>query len=219
MMIKNKTYFYFSIILMVLVIVLNFPFPHGQSHLTDVSVLNISITTVDGIQYTGMAIFLLLVLGLYLLVKSLGKYRGRIILLAILVISFAPLIIVKSYQHTIATGIYAISYERDQSNCSFNMIDENILQGICQLPFKNYSSKDVQFTIEFYEQYIFDDDVRMLSLMNNDNPYKVNIEGKETKHVKIESNIDVSKLEHYTTNGSASHVNLIIKSGEKYRDL
>lgn len=55
--------------------------------------------------------------------------------------------------------------------------------------------------------------------MNNNAPFEVKVEGNERKTVKIESNIDVSKMENHIENGSSSGVNIIIKSVEKVRKL
>ena len=183
------------------------------------SVLNIPVQSVNGLQYVGIASLALLIASLYLFTKSVNKYHGRIVLLAIIIAMFAPSLIASSFQKTFATGIYAVSYERDWSNCRFEMIDETTLRGECELPFENYSRNDVQFTIEFYEKYYFEDDVQMVSLMNNNAPYEVKLKGNERKTVKIESNIDVSNMENHIESGGSTFVNIIIKSGEKVRKL
>jgi hypothetical protein len=140
-------------------------------------------------------------------------------LFAIVIALFAPLMIASSFQKTFATGIYAVSYERDWSNCQFEMVDETTLRGEYELPFESYSRNDVQFTIEFFEKYYFEDDVRMVSLMNNNAPYMVKLKGNERKTVIIESNIDVSNIENHVEQGSSTGVNIIIKFGEKIRKL
>ena len=103
------------------------------------------------------------------------------------------------------------------SYCQFDMIDAITLHGECELTFENYSSKDAQFSIEFYEEYFFEDDIQMVSLMNNNAPYEVRVKGSERKIVKIESNIDVSNIENHVEHGSSTGVYIIIKSGEKIR--
>ncbi|MFZ0447450.1 MAG: hypothetical protein WAM95_23000 [Bacillus sp. (in: firmicutes)] len=209
-MIKSKKILYLALILFIASLVLNLPFPHE---------LNTPVQSVNGLQYVGIASFVLFIASLYFLTKSVKKYHGRVVLLAIIIALFAPSMIVSSFQKTFATGIYAVSYERDWSNCSFEMIGETTLRGECELSFENYSRNDVQFTTEFYETYPFEDDVRMVSLMNNNAPYVVKLKGHERKTVKIESNIDVSNIENHVENGSSTGVNIIIKSGEKIRKL
>ncbi|CAI9392335.1 hypothetical protein MHI39_01220 [Heyndrickxia sp. FSL K6-6286] len=219
-MMKSKKMLYLSLILFIASLVLNFPFPHESPYgETVASVLNIPVQSVNGLHYVGIASLALLIASLYFLTKSVEKYHGRVVLVAIVLALFAPSMIASSFQKTFATGIYAVSYERDWSNCQFEMIGETTLRGECELPFENYSRNDVQFTIEFYEKYYFEDDVLMVSLMNNNDPYEVKLKGNERKTVKIESNIDVSNMENHIEQGSSTGVNIIIKSGEKIRKL
>ena len=219
-MIKDKKLIYFALIPFFISIALNFPFPHKNPYgEAGVSVLNIPVTSVNGFHYVGIASLLLLITSLYLLVKSLKKYHVRFVLIAIMVAVFAPLFVAGAFQKTIATGIYAISYQSDKSTCKFEMKNETTLHGVCELPFENYSRNNTQFNIEFYEHYLFEENVRMVSLMNNDAPYEVRLRGKERKRVIIETDIDVSQMENHIEGGQASFVTIIIKSGEKTRNL
>ncbi|MBD1379631.1 hypothetical protein [Metabacillus arenae] len=219
-MIKSKKMLYLALILFIASLVLNFPFPHESPYgETVASILNIPIQSVNGLQYIGIASLALLITSLYFLTKSVKKYHGRVVFLTIIIAIFAPSMIASSFQKTIATGIYAVSYERDMSNCRFDMIDATTLNGECELSFENYSRHDVQFTIEFYEKYYFEDDVRMVSLMNNNAPYVVKLKGNERKTVKIEANIDVSNRENHVEQGGSTSFNIIIKSGGEIRKL
>ncbi|MGG1396752.1 hypothetical protein ABE288_02695 [Bacillus salipaludis] len=199
---------------------MNFPFPHEHPYgETIVSVLNIPLRTVGGIQYVGIISLCLLLVSLYLLWTSVEKYRTRIVWLGIFLALFAPSYIARSFQKTFAKGIYAIYYDRDASNCKFEMTNKTTLHGKCELPFENYSREDVFFTIEFYEKYPFEEDVNMVTLMNNNAPYKVSLRGKERKRVKIETYIDVSKMKNHAVSGESNSISIIIKSGTKARDL
>lgn len=219
-MVKNKKLIYIAIVPFFISMALNFPFPNKNPYGEEVaSVLNIPIVTVNGFNYVGITSFLLLMASLYLLVKSLKKYRSRSVLIAIMVAIFTPLIVASTFQKTIATGIYAIVYESEESICNFEMKNETTLHGVCELPFKNYSRTSTQFTIEIYERYPFEDDGRMVSLMNNDSPYKVRLKGKESKRVIVETDIDVSQMERHIDGGESMNVSIIIKSGEKTRKL
>ena len=220
LMIKNKTKFYLALIFLVTTMVLNLPFPHDSPYgETIASMLNIPTHSDNGFHYVGIALFLLFITSLYLLVNSLEKYHGRSVLIAIIIVLAGPSMIASSFQKTFAKGIYAVSYERDLSHCHFEMMNETTLLGECEIPFENNSRHDVQFTVEFYEKYYFEDDVQMVSLMNNNAPYVVKLKGNERKTVKIESSIDVSNIENHVENGSSTGVNIIIKSGEQYRKL
>lgn len=219
-MIKSKRMVYLALIPFIASMAINFPFPHESPYgETVVSVLNIPVQSANGLQYVGMTSLVLLITSLYILTKSVKKYHGRVVLLAIIVAIFTPPMIASSFQKTLATGIYAISYESDQSNCHFDMIDESTLHGECELPFENYSRNDVEFSIEFYEKYYFEDDVQMVSLMNNNAPLEVKLKGNERKIVKIKTDINVSNIENHVESGSATSMNIIIKSGEKSRKL
>ena len=217
---ENKKFIYISIILLFISMALNFPFPHENPYGVElVSIFNRSVTTVNGIDYVATISLLLLITSLFLLVKSLKKYHVRFVLIAIVIAVLPPPFVANSFQKTIATGIYAISYQSDESICSFQMKNETVMHGECELIFENYRSKSTQFSIEFYEDYPFEDDIRMISLMNNGSPYEVSLSGKERKRVIIETDIDVSQMENQYLSGEANVVNIIIKSGDKTRKL
>jgi hypothetical protein len=219
-LIKNRKLFYIAIVPFIISLVLNFPFPHKNPFGEAVILaLNIPIRTVNGIHYIGLASLLLLFASLSLLGKSLGKFHVRFQLLAILVAIFTPPVIASTIQKTVATGIYAISYQSDESTCEFEMKNETTLHGVCELFFENYNRGNTQFTIEFYEHYPFEDDLKVLSLMNNDAPYEVTLSGNERKRVIIETDIDVSQMENHADGAHAREVTIIIKSGEKIRKL
>ncbi len=212
--------FYIALIFFIISMVLNFPFPHESPYgETIASILNIPIKTVNGLQFVGITSLVLLLASLIFLTKSLKKYHARAVLIAILISMFLPMMLANLYQKTFATGIYAISYESDWSSCEFEMIDDATLHGECELPFENYRGSVNQFTVEFQERYYADHEVSMLSLMNQDSPYEVRLEGNEKKVVKIDVDIDVSNMENHIENGSAKGINIIIKSGDKMRKL
>ena len=219
-LIKNRKLIYIALVPFIISMALNFPFPHKNPYgEAVVLVLNIPLRTVNGFHYVGFASFLLLIASLYLLVKSLGKYHFRFVLIAIVASIFIPPIVANIIQKTIATGIYAISYQSEESNCNFEMKNETTLHGICELPFENYNRGNTQFTVEFYEHYPFEDDIQILSLMNNDAPYEVTLRGKERKRVIIETDIDISQMKNHIDAAHARDVTIIIKSGEKIRKL
>ncbi|MEH7334660.1 hypothetical protein V7161_18625 [Neobacillus drentensis] len=218
-MVKNKKFLLLAFFLLIASMVINFPFPHEKTFGETMSIFNMSITTVNGISIVGITALSLFIAGLFFLAISLNKYQGRLIFLAIFLSVSTPHYFVELFQRTISSGICAISYDGNKSSCRFEMTNKTILHGECELPFENYSKNDVQFTIEFYEEYAFEDDVRMLSLMNNSAPYKVRLGGKESRRVQIETNIDVSKMAHHVDSGEANGINIIIKSGNQSRKL
>lgn len=219
-MIKNKKFLYLAFILLLMSMVLNFPFPHSTPYSETIfSILNIPLRSENGLHYVGITSFLLLMGCLYFLVKSLNKYHARLVVITILVVMVIPPFLVSSFQKTFATGIYAVSYLSDESSCTFEKISENILDGQCELPLENHSKDEVQFTIEFNEHLPFKDDVQIVTLMNNNAPYEIKLEGKESKRVKVETKMNVSKMKNPIEGGGAQGVNIIIKSGSISRKL
>lgn len=217
-MITNKKMFYTAIVLYVALLILSLPFPNegylGESIATN---LNIPVRFESGLSYIGLSFFFILFASLFLLNNSIDKYNTRAILMAVLIAIFGPSSFVSLYQKTFATDIYAVYYDRDMSSCNFDMIDKKTLHGECMLPFKNYSSNDVKFSIELYEEY--DDESQFVTVMNNNGPYEVELKGNQRKTEKIESNIHVSKLKNRITGGSAMGVKIVMKSGKKVRRL
>ncbi|MEC0282831.1 hypothetical protein [Terribacillus saccharophilus] len=219
-MIKSKKMLWIAILLFIVSAVMNFPFPHAIPYGETVAeVFNFPIRSANGWHYVGIASLTIFIASIFFLTRSLKKYHMRAFLLAILIAIFVPAIILSTYQKTFATGVNAVYYNDEVSNCEFEMISESTLSGECELSFENYSSKDVQFTLEFHEDYYFEDDRPMVALMNNKAPYEVDLSGKEKKIVKLKTEIDVSNMENHIEGGSASGVNVIIKSGEKMRKL
>lgn len=219
-LIKNKRFLTIGLILIFVSMVLNFPFPHEYPFGQPVfEVFNIPIQSVNGMHYVGIVTLILLLAGLYFLSRGLKKYHGRLVVLALLVAMLAPQYVANAYQKTLATGIYAIGYDREGSMCRFETTNETTVHGECEIPFENYSQDDVQFTIEFYDKYALEDEVMVITLMNEGGPYEVSVKGKERARVKIEADIDVSKIENHVESGGATGFNLIIKSDGKSRRL
>lgn len=218
-MIKNKRYFFLFVLFFVASMSVNFPFPDDDSYGELVSVMGKPVKTVNGVNFVACAGVLLFVLSAYFLVKSLKKYHIRFVLLAMFAAVLVPLWLIDAYQSTVATGIYAIDYAQEESQCQFDMTNKTNLHVRCELPFENRSHKEVSFMVEFYKQYPFEEDAAGLSLMNQSGPYEVKLSKRESKRVKLETNIDVSKVKSHIESGEMRGVNIIIKSGGKIRKL
>lgn len=211
---------YLSLMILLVSIILSFSFPHNYPYGEVVlAAIHIPIRFSNGFHTVGISTLILVFIGIYLLMKSLKKYHGRIALVAILIIFVAPGFIVGSFQKNLATGIYAISYTSEEGICHFERKSEKTLHGECELPFKNYSNNDVQFTLEFYEERLFANDLPMVPLMNNTAPYNITIGAKESKAIRIEKDIDVSGMKNHIENGETMGVNVIITSQGKSRNL
>ena len=220
LLLKNKRNLVIAVILFVFSMVLNFPFPHEYPRGQDISsAFNIPIKSINGLHYVGITALLLLILSLYFLTKSLEIYHKRMIVIAILLFMFLPIELVSAYQKTFATGIYAIHYERENSSCHFETKDETTLYASCKLPFENRSNEIVRFNIEFYDKYLFEDEIPLLSLMNEGSPYEVILHEKEREIVTIETEIAISKLGVSSMSGDSWGVNVRIVDGDKVRKL
>ena len=219
-MIKNKNYLILAMIFFFTSIALNFPFPHEYPFGQELSsAFGFPLTTMDGVSYIGITGLILFIFSLFFLVKSLEIYHKRMVLIAIILVVALPLELINAYQKTFATGIYAVEYERGESFYRFEMKDDTTLYAVCHLPFVNHSNQPVQFNIEFYEKYLFEDDYPMLSLLNEGGPYEVTLHGKERQMVRIETEIDLSKLGRGGLSGDGWGINLMIVDGEKIRKL
>ncbi|MEH7347655.1 hypothetical protein [Gottfriedia acidiceleris] len=218
-MLKNKKFFYISIILFLISVAFNSTFPNDDTLGAKFSVNNIPITKESGINYVGITSLLFLIASFYFLAKSLKKFKVRIILVALFISVSIPSFLANAYQKTMATDIYAVSYERSKSKCSFEMKNETIMHAECKLPFINYSHNDVLFIIEFYDKYPFEDEGVMLSLMRKNGPYKVRLGRNESKVVKIETDINVSKNKKHVDSGETTEVHLMISSKGKSRKI
>jgi len=216
--IRDKSFFYTALVLFIIFMVLNFPFPHQNAYgQVNFIFFDIPIRTEIGIRVIGIVNLLLLVSGLIFLSKSLKKYRIRYILLVLILTPTLPIILVDLYQKTLASGIYAISYEENKSICRIETSDPNTLHGTCEFIFENYSKNDVPFEITFYDQYQFAEDNPVISLMNNEAPYKVLLEGKKRKTIIIET--DIPKKNNYMESGETTIIHLIIEQGKMKRNL
>ncbi|QHS23807.1 hypothetical protein GWK91_13000 [Virgibacillus sp. MSP4-1] len=219
-MLANQRLFYMAFIPFIAAMILNFPFPHRHPFGEEiVSILNIPVATVNGLQSVGLTSLLLLIISLFMFYNSLKKYQSRFVLMAIIAGIFLPNALADTYQKTLADGIYAISYDQEASECSFEMITADTMQAVCELPFENLNGKDVSFHIDFYDQYPFEEEARMVSLLNQIEPYKATIKADNYKLVTIKANIDVSEVDNHVTSGTAGHVNIIIKQGDQLRKL
>lgn len=219
-LIKNKKYLITAAILLLFSTALNFPFPNEYPIGQDVfSAMHIPVKSKSGLHYVGITEVLLLILGLYFLVKSLEKYHNRMVLLSLVLMFSIPPGLVSAYQKTFASGIYAVQYERDNSSCKFEMKDDDTLYGSCLLTFENHSSKTVRFNMEFYEKYLSEEEISPLSFMNKEGPYEVILHKKGRELVRIESEIDLSKFGGYSISGETWGMNVKIRNGDRVRSL
>lgn len=90
----------------------------------------------------------------------------------------------------------------------------------CELKFENHSRSDVIFTVEFIEDDPFGEGIKSVSLLNDETPIKVTIEGRHRKPIFITEEIVLTTLDdNYISGGSTSYVNIIMRNGNRHRKL
>lgn len=219
-MIKSKKQLILAIALLGIVVLLNIPYPHSRTIGASLIIMNIPINYPDGINYLGWGYVFIIFFSLILLGASLKKYHGRFILLAIALVVTSPQFIANAFQNTVATGIYAIEYNPSDSNCKFNTVQNATLHVECELWFKNHSRNDVTFTVEFIEDDPFGEGIKSVSLLNADKPLAVTIGRKHREPIFISKEIDLTILDgNYISSGNFSYIHIIMRDGNKYREL
>ncbi|RNA70183.1 hypothetical protein [Alteribacter keqinensis] len=194
-MIIHKGYFIASLSLFFVVMALNFPFPHAtyQRGVHSAVVLGIPVSTTDGIMWLGWLYITMIAAAVVLLVKALDKYKLRLSLLSLLLVNALPIATASAYERTIASGVYAVSYESGESVCEFNRTGNEPMKVECELMFTNHSNEAVFFTLSFMERYSgYKEFNEVLSLLNENGPYEVSLRGSERKVVSISKEMNVS---------------------------
>lgn len=219
-MVRNYKLFYLSILLFFIYLILNIPFPHrypfGESFLGFLGLpkqFNIPGKSSGELFMIDLITSNLLLVGLYILGISVSKYPVRIVLFAFFSLASLQVSMIQFYQATSATGIYAVSYENRQGTCQFHVNNGEPVYGECDLRFKNHSNAAVDFEMEF------DNDVPMVSLMNDARPYVITLREKETRDVTIRMIIDESEIDHVNEKTKIEGIDIIIRSNGKEREL
>jgi len=213
-MLKNKPALYVSASLIVVAMIMSFPFrlnsPYGPER---TSVLSIPTRTVEGPVYVGMITVSILLLGLVFLVLALKKYKARAVIITILLFVFGPLKIAEAYQTTFASGLDAISYDKERSTCSYEAKDETTMTSQCELYLQNHSKEDVTFKLTFYEEE-FSTGSRY---MNDAGPLEVTVPKQNQDPITVKRELKLEKEQPFS--GSDSHFNVILEAEGKKRIL
>ncbi|MBP1947535.1 hypothetical protein [Virgibacillus litoralis] len=215
---KNKKLFYLALFLFLVYIIMSIPFLYESYPEANLFLWGIPMTSWNVINYVGIIALTLLVVSLYLISKSLNKYQGRILLIAILLSAIFPQFLANTYQKTIASGGYAISYEQELSECEITKTNNRTLLGECEIILMNHSNGEVELSMEFIDKYNKDEH-SLIEIVNNDAPYELILQGNERKRLEIRTNVNISKLENPVNGGSMTSMNIIIKSDGVERKL
>ena len=219
MIVRNSKRLYIAIGIFVLVLFLNLPFPHSVPFSAgNVYIMGIPINGSTGFNFVGLFLIVALCAGVYLLATSLERYRVRLVFVALVLYGFLPQYMVDFYQNTFASGINAVSYQIDASECEFETLDDKRLDVVCNLPLENLSDKEVKFDVRFFNASLLGDQRKLIPLINSAGPFEVSLHGRETKVVRIQTEVDISQLQSYSDGGS-TYVHIEIVQGNKMRQL
>ncbi|HSI66817.1 MAG TPA: hypothetical protein VK947_05335 [Planococcus sp. (in: firmicutes)] len=218
-MIRSKSFLFLSLSLICFAAILSWPFPDNPLIGMRFAIFGIPITTDHGYDWMGLSSVIILLAGLILLGSSLKSNRLLAGIAALLVFMFVPPVLTETYQTTLATGIYAVSANSDDSTCDFSRDGESeILNGVCRINFTNHSREEVTFQLLFTERY-HDDGIMMMALMNLNGPLTVSLPPDGETTIEFEETIDTSEIPNAIYSGSASGLELKIFDDEKERDL
>ncbi|TYS63466.1 hypothetical protein FZC76_19800 [Sutcliffiella horikoshii] len=213
-MLKSKPALYVSVSMIVIAMIMSFPFelnsPYGPER---TSVLSIPKRTVEGTVYVGVITVSILLLGIVFLVIALKEYRARAVIMTVLLFMFGPLMIAEAYQTTFATGIDAISYDKERSTCSYEAKDETTMTAQCELYLQNHSKEDVSFKLTFYEEEF----LKGPQYMNNGGPFDIIVPPKNENPIIVKRVLKLEKEQPFS--GSDSHFNVILEAEGKKRIL
>lgn len=226
-MIRNKKSFISAIVLLAICLLLSYSYPNGRP-LGErmVEALGLSVWT-NSENQSGFNLHSIFLLGIFLagiicLFHSLQKYQLRSVFLTILILFTIPPMLLKGYQYTFASGVYAISYGKEYSRCAYQLNEEkSLLQGECYIPLRNFSNDDVNLSMEFMEWGPSEKKLNMNSIMNLDGPIKIQLNSLENKIFHIKKAIDVSDMKNneYFHGGESYYVDIRLSDGNKVIEL
>ena len=194
-----------------------FPFPNNVMLEARATFMSFPIRNEDGYIWLGVIGSILFIIAMVLLMKSITKYRVRTFLIAVIVYMFLPQLLITVYQETLASGIYAISYNNNGS-CDFNAEGEDLLKGECNFVFQNRSNQDVTFELVFLDSS-FMEEIRMESLMNLAGPYIITIEANRKKSINLIELLNVKDVSNHIQGGLSNNIHFKLIDGSAERIL
>lgn len=217
-MVRSKAALISSALILMICMCLFFPFPNNELFNASSTFMSFPITNKDGFIMLGLIGAVLYITAIILLIVGLKKYHFRTILLVIIVYAIFPKLLITIYQETLASGIYAISYD-ENGYCNFESLDQGFMNGDCHFIIHNRSNTPVSFELEFVDVTIWNDDVRMESLMNVNGPYHMMVEANRKKSIELNEILDVYDIPNRIEGGSTSGIHFQLIDGENARVL
>ncbi|MFK3936465.1 hypothetical protein ACI2JA_02980 [Alkalihalobacillus sp. NPDC078783] len=205
-MIRNKWFLFSSILIFIGLMIYRLPYPNIRfigSGSNDVFVFNLSGHT--GVQWLEWISLILYIISIVLFVRSLTYHRAVLTVLMVIIIGWLPMRVVELYQYTFATGVDAVTYNDEESSCTYDGRDT-----MCVVELKNHSSDDVEFLLNIYD---FDYEWNEVFLLDDWEPIQLN---PRATH-KIEINRKAS--DEVDMSGYSNQFNIQIQDDDKKRDL
>ena len=100
----------------------------------------------------------------------------------------------------------------------FEQLDDKRMDISCNLLLENLSDDAVKFDIRFFKTTLFEENNKLVPLMNEDGPYEISLQGHESKVVRIQTELEVSRLNGFSGGGNFG-VRIEISQGNKMRRL
>lgn len=214
---KRTAFLITAVLLYVLTMFLIFPFPHQTPFGTQIF-KGLGIPAYSnmehemGFHYVGITAVVFLLISLILFHQLLPKWNGRVVLTCILFFLLGPLGLINVYQTFIASGVHAISYEKEWSECTYELNEAEMVAHIeCILALENKGRSDVHFEIELVERFYFSHDAKTYSYLNDLGPHLVELYSKDKKFVRLEGQFNVSNEENYIFSGQSNGIDVIIR--------
>lgn len=217
-MLKFRKLFFIALSLYLFSILIKYPFTHigpfGRELTISIGYFDVMLSS--GF-YMGLLSFILLLVSIVLLYKSLRRHSSLFVIGAFIFAILFPSWSTSFYERNMAQGISSFHYKFKESLCEFDVPEfpnNRIMSGECELIIENMGNQDVSFTLEFEEGRNY----RVVPYMNQGGPYQFDIKANETKTIYIETTIDVPEGENALIGGVQGPV-LIVRSDGKVREL
>ncbi|WP_280769564.1 hypothetical protein [Salipaludibacillus daqingensis] len=217
-LIQNRKKFWVGVTLLLITTVIVLPFPHnkslGESLLLAIGIPPFSnMENYSGFHFVGIGTFILIIISLTYIARSLSKWKGRIIILTIIFMSSFPPVIVDTIQSTVASGIYAISYESGRSQCLFELEGgETEAEIECSIFLENQQNKAIDFELVFQKTRY--DDFETYARLNQEGPYYFTLSPRESRYFQFNRKVDMSGEEVYSMSGRTNHVEIILRDNQ-----
>ncbi|MGN7311414.1 hypothetical protein ACTHQ4_09950 [Alkalicoccobacillus gibsonii] len=201
---RNKWLLMGSVFILILLIIYRLPYPNTRfigSGSSDLFLFNLSSRT--GIQLLEWVSFILFILAIVLFIRSLSNHRAVLTVLMVIVVGWLPVKVVNLYQYTLATGVDAVSYNDEESTCTYNGRDT-----MCEVELKNHSSDEVNFQLNIYDNYQTDGFLL-------DEWEHIQLKPRSTHMIEINQ----TSSEDVDMSGYTNSFNIQIRDDDKERDL